>query len=100
MERVCLHRFRRLRDGDLDPSSRLSSLKRGNFPADTCAVEGNAAEHLFDATDDTHVAADDPEPRSGLISPVRPPTIRSSSTSGRSGTADCSPQRRSASLPA
>ena len=58
-----MHRLRRLRDGDLDPSSRLSSLKRGNFPADTCAVEGNAAEHLFDATDDTHVAADDPEPR-------------------------------------
>ena len=26
-------------------------------------VEGNAAEHLFDATDETHVAADDPEPR-------------------------------------
>ncbi len=26
-------------------------------------MEGNAAEHLFDATDDTHVAADDPEPR-------------------------------------
>jgi RNA polymerase primary sigma factor len=41
----------------------MSSLKRGNFPADTCAVEGNAAEHLFDATDETHVAADDPEPR-------------------------------------
>ena len=43
-----------------DPSSRLSSLKRGNFAADTCAVEGNAAEHLFDAADaETPVAADD-----------------------------------------
>ena len=42
-----------------DPSSRMSSLKRGNFAADTCAVEGNAAEHLFDAADETPVVADD-----------------------------------------
>jgi RNA polymerase primary sigma factor len=41
----------------------MSSLKRGNFPADTCAVEGNAAEHLFDAVDETPAAADDAEPR-------------------------------------
>jgi RNA polymerase primary sigma factor len=41
----------------------MSSLKRGNFPADTCAVEGNAAEHLFDAADETPAAADDAEPR-------------------------------------
>ena len=50
----------RLRPATRDPSSRMSSLKRGNFAADTCAVEGNAAEHLFDAADETHVAADDP----------------------------------------
>ncbi|MBA3375453.1 MAG: sigma-70 family RNA polymerase sigma factor [Actinobacteria bacterium] len=41
----------------------MSSLKRGNFAADRCAVEGNAAEHLFDAPDETPVAADEPEPR-------------------------------------
>ncbi|MDQ3121795.1 MAG: sigma-70 family RNA polymerase sigma factor, partial [Actinomycetota bacterium] len=41
------------------PSSRMSSLKRGNFSADTCSVEGNAAENLFDAADETPVAADD-----------------------------------------
>ncbi len=41
----------------------MSSLKRGNFAADTCAVEGNAAEHLFDATDETPVAADEAAPR-------------------------------------
>ena len=50
--------------GDVDPSSRMSSLKRGNFAADTCAVEGNAAEHLFDPTDvEAPAAADDPAPR-------------------------------------
>src|SRR5680860_130594 len=53
-----------LRSAGADPSSRLSSLKRGNFAADTCAVEGNAAEHLFDPTDaEASVAADDPAPR-------------------------------------
>jgi len=41
----------------------MSSLKRGNFAADTCAVEGNAAEHLFDATDETPVAAEEATPR-------------------------------------
>ena len=41
----------------------MSSLKGGNFPADTCAVEGNAAEHLFDEVDETPAAADDAEPR-------------------------------------
>ncbi len=52
-----------LRDTGAHPSSRMSSLKRGNFNADRCAVEGNAAEHLFDAADDTPVAADDAAPR-------------------------------------
>ena len=37
----------------------MSSLKRGNFSADTCSVEGNAAENLFDAADETPVAPDD-----------------------------------------
>ena len=84
-----MHRFRRLRDGDLDPSSRLSSLKRGNFPADTCAVEGNAAEHLFDATDDTHVAADDPEPRRpDLAGPTADDPLKLYVR--QIGTADCS----------
>jgi RNA polymerase primary sigma factor len=42
----------------------MSSLKRGNWPTDTCAVEGNAAEHLFDAAEDDRPAAgDEPEPR-------------------------------------
>jgi RNA polymerase primary sigma factor len=38
----------------------MSSLKGGNFAADRCAVEGNAAEHLFDPTteDDTPAAED------------------------------------------
>ena len=31
-----------------NPSPKLSSLKRGNFDADTRFVEGNVAEHLFD----------------------------------------------------
>src|ERR671924_1268107 len=49
---------------DLNPSSRLSSLKRGNREADTCAVEGNAAEHLFDSTEEeVHTAPDDAESR-------------------------------------
>jgi len=30
----------------------MSSLKRGNFAADTASVEGYAAEHLFDPTDE------------------------------------------------
>ena len=37
----------------------VSSLKWGNSRADTCAVEGNAAEHLFDPADEDTVAADD-----------------------------------------
>jgi RNA polymerase primary sigma factor len=54
----------RILDSGRDPSSRLSSLKRGNLAADRSAVEGNAAEHLFDAVDeDTHGTADDAAPR-------------------------------------
>ena len=34
-----------------DPSSKLSSLKRGNCTTDRASVEGNAAEHLFDAAE-------------------------------------------------
>jgi len=42
----------------------MSSLKRGNLQADTCAVEGNAAEHLFDSADDeTPAASDEAESR-------------------------------------
>jgi RNA polymerase primary sigma factor len=42
----------------------LSSLKRGNLTADRSAVEGNAAEHLFDAVDeDVAATADEPAPR-------------------------------------
>jgi len=41
----------------------MSSLKRGNIEADTCAVEG-AAEHLFDSVDDDAApAADEATPR-------------------------------------
>jgi RNA polymerase primary sigma factor len=48
----------------LNPSYRLSSLKWGNLPADTGAVEGNAAEHLFDPTEEeTHQPSDEPETR-------------------------------------
>jgi RNA polymerase primary sigma factor len=47
-----------------DPSSQMSSLKRVNCEADTSAVEGNAAEHLFDPTDEeTHLPADEPATR-------------------------------------
>jgi RNA polymerase primary sigma factor len=54
----------RILDSGRDPSSRLSSLKRGNLAADRSAVEGNAAEHLFDAVDeDAHGTADDAAPR-------------------------------------
>jgi RNA polymerase primary sigma factor len=41
------------------PRGDLSSLKRGNRTADTCAVEGYAAEHLFDPTDDEQNAVAD-----------------------------------------
>jgi RNA polymerase primary sigma factor len=42
----------------------MSSLKRGNFEADIRAVEGTAAEHLFDSTDDEISGpADEPAPR-------------------------------------
>ena len=60
-----MHQFafvHRLRFRVSDPSSRLSSLKRGNFAADRCAVEGNAAE-LFDAAEDETPVADEPETR-------------------------------------
>ena len=40
-----------------DPSSRRSSLKRAESRADTAAVEGNAAEHLFDPADEESSAA-------------------------------------------
>jgi RNA polymerase primary sigma factor len=45
-----------------DPSSRLSSLKRGNFAADKSGVEGNAAEFYFDPTEEESVP--EPEPAS------------------------------------
>jgi hypothetical protein len=46
-----------------DPSSQMSSLKRGNLEADTSAVEG-AAEHLFDSVDDDATpAAEEATPR-------------------------------------
>jgi RNA polymerase primary sigma factor len=42
----------------------MSSLKRGNRTADTCAVEGNAAEHLFDSADEeASTPADEAESR-------------------------------------
>jgi RNA polymerase primary sigma factor len=48
----------------LNPSYRLSSLKRGNLSADTGAVEGNAAEHLFDPTEEeVQQPSDEPETR-------------------------------------
>src|SRR6266511_380035 len=43
----------------LNPSSQSASLKRGNLAADTCAVEGNAAEHLFDSADGEAQVADE-----------------------------------------
>jgi RNA polymerase primary sigma factor len=59
-----LQRCHRLLVRGRDPSSRLSSLKWGNFQADIRAVEGTAAEHLFDSTDDeTSGPADEPAPR-------------------------------------
>jgi len=61
--KVCtsVHRFLAARP---DPSSRSSSLKRGNLAADRSPVEGNAAEHLFDVVgDDTSIPADEPAPR-------------------------------------
>ena len=45
------------------PSSGLQSLKRVNDAADRCAVEGNAAEHLFDSADEEASAVVD-EPAS------------------------------------
>ena len=42
----------RLLPAAVDPSRELSSLKWGNCSADTSAVEGYAAEHLFDPTDE------------------------------------------------
>src|SRR5918994_2422310 len=59
-----LQRCHRLRFWGRNPSSRLSSLKWGNFQADIRAVEGTAAEHLFDPTDEeTAGPADEPAPR-------------------------------------
>ena len=43
----------------MDPSRELSSLKWGNCSADTSAVEGYAAEHLFDPTDEEPNAVPD-----------------------------------------
>ena len=45
--------------GSGNPSSEVQSLKRGNARADRCAVEGNAAEHLFDSADEEPVVAAD-----------------------------------------
>src|SRR5574340_693510 len=42
-----------------NPSSEVQSLKRGNADADRCAVEGNAAEHLFDSAEDEPVVVSD-----------------------------------------
>jgi RNA polymerase primary sigma factor len=50
----------------VNPSSWLSSLKRGNLEADIRAVESNAAEQLFDSTDDETSAGDEPAPRERL----------------------------------
>jgi RNA polymerase primary sigma factor len=62
---VCKSVFRRtLLPVRLNPSYRLSSLKRGNLSADTGAVEGNAAEHLFDPTEEeVQQPSDEPETR-------------------------------------
>ncbi|MEX2612027.1 MAG: sigma-70 family RNA polymerase sigma factor [Gaiellaceae bacterium] len=40
----------------------MSTLKRGNCTADTSAVEGNAAEHLFDAADEEQAVSADEQP--------------------------------------
>ena len=40
----------------------MSSLKRGNCEADRPSVEGNAAEHLFDAADEVSAAPEEAEP--------------------------------------
>ena len=70
--RPCCRHDRLLR-GRADPSQELSSLKWGNCAADTCAVEGYAAEHLFDAPDEEPtVAADEaatPRELPGLAGP-------------------------------
>jgi RNA polymerase primary sigma factor len=58
-----LHASHRFRVPLHDPSSKLSSLKRGNCTADRSRVEGNAAEYLFDAAEEAVIATDDPEPR-------------------------------------
>jgi RNA polymerase primary sigma factor len=41
----------------------MSSLKRGNYATDRASVEGNAAEHLFDAADEVPAASDEAETR-------------------------------------
>jgi RNA polymerase primary sigma factor len=41
----------------------MSSLKRGNRATDSRRVEGNAAEHLFDAVDEAQFSKDDLETR-------------------------------------
>ncbi len=47
-----------------DPSSGLQSLKRVKPDTDRCAVEGNAAEHLFDSADEeTPTTTDEPASR-------------------------------------
>jgi RNA polymerase primary sigma factor len=47
-----------------DPSSDCSSLKRVKAVTDRCAVEGNAAEHLFDSADEeTATTSDEPVSR-------------------------------------
>ena len=62
--RTVLHTFDRLLARAADPSSEMSSLKGGNLTVDTSAVEGNAAEHLFDSADEeVQVAADEPASR-------------------------------------
>ena len=59
-----MHQGHRLPGSGANPSSKLSSLKRGNRAADRASVEGNAAEHLFDVVEDeVQTPSDDPEPR-------------------------------------
>ncbi len=73
--RIVLHLFDRLLVRPADPSSEMSSLKWGNLAVDTSAVEGNAAEHLFDRADEeAPVAADEPAPRERPDLAGPPPT--------------------------
>src|SRR5687767_6660012 len=68
--KAALHR-NRLRHRVGKPSPELSSLKRGNRATDTSAVEGHAAEHLFDAPEEaTADEAATPRELPGLAGPT------------------------------